>query len=184
MKKKKQTDSVYKRGGGAAAGEPGRIYEEEGEGGMKNKGRDGHFSTLRAVRLRASLPLSLYTWHLSDISPQCPSSCVRLLSQGLSTHRCLPLKSTLNQPLLQSAFPYTVTPTRFHPATSTALTWLPCIHSHIRRGSWNTPQTVVGEQYLVSGQTYGKRVFVVAPWSTRRPRGYGSVLGRQRSLLM
>ncbi len=76
--RKKRTDSVYEEGK-AAAGKAGRIYEEawgggvcvcacvcvcvlkEEEEGRKNKGSDGYFSTLRALRLSESLPLSLYT---------------------------------------------------------------------------------------------------------------------------
>lgn len=96
-----EVENTSKEGGGSvyeesrAAKKAGRIYKGGEGGGMKNR-RNRHFSALLALHFIEGLQLSLYTWHLSDISPQRPSSRIQLLGLGLSSHHCLPLKSTQN----------------------------------------------------------------------------------------
>lgn len=130
------------------------MYEKEREEGWKTRGGTGiFFQPLLALHFMESLQLNLYTWHLSDISPQHPSSCVRLLGPGLSTHHCLPLKSTQNSAPICTSL-HTVTPTYFYPATSTALTWLSLSGMIFTFSPWrdssNTPQQLLWE--TVSGE--------------------------------
>lgn len=120
-------------------------WEKEKEDRQKTRGGVGRraffFSTLR--ELAVELVYLTFVWHF----PSAPL-LLNTAPQSGPLHASLPATKKHPEPLLQSALPYTVTPTLFHPATSTALTWLN-LSSISERADYTRPkllwETVSGE---------------------------------------
>lgn len=131
--------------------------EEGGERDEKQGEWQAFFSTLGALCLSESLPLKLvyltFVWHFPSVP-----LLLRTAPQSGPLYASLPATKMHPEPLLQSEFPYTVTPTHLQPAAFTELTWLilsSIIFTFTACSNLKLPKLLWGNETLVGAQTCG-----------------------------